>query len=120
MFYICEPPPLSVLLITIFILIILLFVTSRCENSEFQENWENKIVLVNATQQKGIIIGGGRSREQGRMLKIRFENGNEIYISASQVTVLAEQKSLKEIEIDKLQMEITNKQNELNKLKNNN
>lgn len=117
MFYYGEPPPISVILLLLVILVLMIFGLHRCDVSEFKDNWANKTVLIDATQQKGIVIGGGNSRDQGRMLNIRLENGNIIYISAKQVSILPEQKSLKEIEIEKLQMEIQEKKNKLNDLK---
>ena len=117
MFYYGDPPPLGILLIVVVIMVLLITVLYQCDKSDFRDNWANKIVLIEATQQKGIVIGGGSSRDYGRMLNIRLENGNTIYISAKQVSILVEQKSSKEIEVDKLQAEINAKQAELHKLK---
>jgi hypothetical protein len=112
-----TPPSFGALIITIVVLVALIFILAKCSSDEYREHWANKVVLVNAIQQEGIVIGGGLSRDQGRMLNVRLNNGNVIYISSSQVTVVPQQKTPKEIEIERVESELKAKQAELNKLK---
>lgn len=109
--------PIGVTLVMIIILFSLIFLMARCDNQDYHEHWENKTVLINATEQEGVVIGGSRSRDQGRMLSIRLKNGNVLSISAKQVTIIEPKKTQKEIEIEKIEAEITSKQIQLKELR---
>lgn len=79
---------------------------------DYNDKIENKVMKIPTLNVTGTVVGV----EIGKMYKVRLDNGDVLLISAKQVEHLPEQKSDKEIAIEKIKMEIEEKKKELNRI----